>query len=145
VSLEEAILEKVRSLPAAKQEEVLRFADGLQKRGPVRMAGSRDRSREMVWIKENRGDYSYQWVVVEGERLIALTRTHTRSLPPPKPWVSSFFGTHSFGRSAAVCSGLAACRYRSTSTFHIAMRPPLALRFQKASAFSDGSGLVCGA
>ena len=71
MSLEEAILEKVRRLPAAKQEEVLRFADGLQKRGPVRMAGSRDRSREMAWIKENRGNYSDQWVVAEGERLIA--------------------------------------------------------------------------
>ncbi|MGA2601417.1 MAG: hypothetical protein ABSH09_31010 [Bryobacteraceae bacterium] len=99
MSLEEAILEKVRSLPAAKQEEVLRFADGLQKRGPVRMAGSRDRSREMVWIKENRGDYSYQWVVVEGERLIALTRTHTRSLPPPKPWASKFLFWYTFFRT----------------------------------------------
>ena len=71
MSLEEAILERVRRLPAAKQEEVLRFADELQKRGPVRMAGSRDRSREMAWIKEHRGDYSDQWVVVDGERLIA--------------------------------------------------------------------------
>ncbi len=30
MSLEEAILDKVRRLPPAKQEEVLRFADGLQ-------------------------------------------------------------------------------------------------------------------
>lgn len=71
MSLEEAILEKVRRLPAAKQEEVLRFADGLQQRGPVRVVASRDRSREMAWIKENRAKYSDQWVVVEGERLIA--------------------------------------------------------------------------
>jgi hypothetical protein len=38
MSLEEAIMDKVRRLPPAKQEEVLRFADGLQrhsKNGPV--------------------------------------------------------------------------------------------------------------
>jgi len=29
MNLEEAILDKVRHLPQAKQEEVLRFADGL--------------------------------------------------------------------------------------------------------------------
>ena len=40
MSLEEAILEKVRLLPPAKQEEVLRFADGLHRnaallKGPI--------------------------------------------------------------------------------------------------------------
>jgi hypothetical protein len=71
MSLEEAILDKVRRLPTAKQEEVLRFADGLQHRSPVRMVPSRDRSREMDWLKENRAQYADQWVVVEGDRLIA--------------------------------------------------------------------------
>ena len=71
MSLEEAILEKVRRLPRAKQEEVLRFADGLQQRSPVRMVPSRDRSREIDWLAQNRAKYADQWVVVEGDRLIA--------------------------------------------------------------------------
>jgi hypothetical protein len=71
MSLEEAILDKVRRLPPAKQEEVLRFADGLQHRSPIRIVPSRDRSREMEWLKENRAKYANQWVVVEGDRLIA--------------------------------------------------------------------------
>ena len=71
MSLEEAILDKVRRLPPAKQEEVLRFADGLQHRSPIRVVPSRDRSREMEWLKENRAKYENQWVVVEGDRLIA--------------------------------------------------------------------------
>ena len=50
MSLEEAILDKVRRLPPAKQEEVLRFADELQHRAAVRMVPSRDRSREMNWV-----------------------------------------------------------------------------------------------
>lgn len=70
MSLEEAILEKVRRLPPAKQEEVLRFADDLQHRS-LSMVPSRDRSHEMEWLKENRAKYANQWVVVEGDRLIA--------------------------------------------------------------------------
>jgi len=71
MSLEEAILDKVRRLPPAQQEEVLRFADGLQDESLVRMVPSRDRSREMDWIRENRTRYPDQWVVAEGDRLIA--------------------------------------------------------------------------
>jgi hypothetical protein len=71
MSLEEAILDKVRRLPPAKQEEVLRFADALQHRSPLRPAASRDRTREMGWIRENRARYADQWVVVEDDRLIA--------------------------------------------------------------------------
>lgn len=71
MSLEEAILDKVRRLPPAKQEEVLRFADGLEHRSSVRLVPSRDRSCEMEWIRQNRGNYADQWVVVEGDRLIA--------------------------------------------------------------------------
>ena len=71
MSLEEAILDKVRRLPPAKQQEVLRFADGLQHQSVVRTVPSRDRSREMNWIRENRARYADQWVVVEGDRLIA--------------------------------------------------------------------------
>lgn len=70
MSLEEAILEKVRRLPPAKQEEVLRFVDRLL-RPPARMVPSRNRSREIDWLQENRTKYADQWVVVEGDRLIA--------------------------------------------------------------------------
>jgi hypothetical protein len=71
MSLEEAILDKVRRLPPAKQEEVLRLADGLQHRSATRMVPSHDRNREMRWIEENRAAYADQWAAVEGDRLIA--------------------------------------------------------------------------
>jgi hypothetical protein len=71
VSLEEVILDRVRRLPPAKQEQVLRFADELQQEGNLRFVPSRDRSREMRWIRDNRAEFAGQWVVVEGDRLIA--------------------------------------------------------------------------
>jgi len=71
MSLEEAILDKVRRLPPAKQEEVLRFADGLQRERAPREAPARDRNREVKWIADNRSAYAGQWVAVEGDRLVA--------------------------------------------------------------------------
>jgi hypothetical protein len=71
MSLEEAILDKIRRLPPAKQEEVLRFADGLQRNATARMVPSRDRTIEVKWIDENRLAYADQWVAVEGNRLVA--------------------------------------------------------------------------
>ena len=69
MSLEEAIIDKIRRLPPGKQEEVLRFADGLQDSG--RIVPSRDRTMEMKWIDLNRAAYADQWVAVEGDRLVA--------------------------------------------------------------------------
>jgi Family of unknown function (DUF5678) len=71
MSLEEAILDKVRRLPPAKQEEVLRFADVLQRGATPRTVPSRDRTLEMKWIDENRAAYANQWVAVEGDRLVS--------------------------------------------------------------------------
>lgn len=71
MSLEEAILDKVRRLPPTKQEQVLRFADGLQQGREIRAVPSRDREREMAWIRQHRAEYANQWVVIEGERLVA--------------------------------------------------------------------------
>src|SRR2546423_1778788 len=71
MSLEEAILEKVRHLPPAKQEEGLRFADGLKRQPTPRMVPARDRTREMKWIADNRSAHAGQWVAVEGDRLVA--------------------------------------------------------------------------
>jgi hypothetical protein len=71
MSLEEAILDKVRRLPASQQEEVLRFADGLQHSAAARIVGARDRTSEMKWINEHRAAYADQWVAVEGSRLVA--------------------------------------------------------------------------
>ncbi len=71
MTLEESIVDKVRRLPPAKQEELLRFADGLQRTEATRMVPSRDRTKEMKWIHENRAAYADQWVAVEGDRLIA--------------------------------------------------------------------------
>jgi hypothetical protein len=50
MSLEEAILDKVRRLPLEQQEEVLRFADGLQQRPPVRRAPSRNFLGRTGWL-----------------------------------------------------------------------------------------------
>ena len=71
MSLEEAILDRVRRLPPAEQEQVLHFADGLQRGERIRRVPSRDRRREMSWIQANRARYADQWVVVEGDVLIA--------------------------------------------------------------------------
>ena len=71
MSIEEAILETVRRLPPTQQERVLRFADGLRQEPIVRIVPSRDRRREMKWIKANRAAYADQWVVVDGDCLIA--------------------------------------------------------------------------
>lgn len=71
MNLEEAILKTVRRLPSAKQEEVLRFADGLQRGAARRMVPCRDRTKEMKWIDENRAAYAGQWVAVEGDALVA--------------------------------------------------------------------------
>jgi hypothetical protein len=71
MSLEEAILDSVRRLPPAKQQQVLRFADGLHCQAAVRIVPSRERTKEMKWIGENRSTYANQWVVVEGDRSIA--------------------------------------------------------------------------
>ena len=71
MSFEEAILDKVRSLSPAKQAEVLRFADRLQHTAAATTVPSRDRTREMKWIDENRAAYADQWVAVNGDRLVA--------------------------------------------------------------------------
>jgi hypothetical protein len=70
MSLEEAILDKVRRLSPAKQEEVLRLADVLERGATARMVPARARTQEMKWIDENRAAYADQWVAVEGDRLI---------------------------------------------------------------------------
>ena len=71
MSLEEAILDTVRRLPLSKQEQVLQFAAVLHQQPVLRTVPSRDRQREMNWIQENRARYANQWVVVDGDRLIA--------------------------------------------------------------------------
>ena len=71
MSLEEAILDKVRHLPPAKQRELLRFADSLQRQPAPREVPARDRKREVKWIADNRSAYADQWVAVEGDRLVA--------------------------------------------------------------------------
>jgi hypothetical protein len=71
MSLEEAILDKVRGLSPAKQAEVLRFADRLQRTPSTTTVPFRHRTREMMWIDANRTAYANQWVAVNGDRLVA--------------------------------------------------------------------------
>ena len=71
MNLEEAILDKVRHLPQEKQEEVLRFADGLQRQNAIGPDPKRDRVKERIWIERNRAEFAGQWVAVEGDRLVA--------------------------------------------------------------------------
>ena len=66
MNLEESILDKVRSLPPAGQEQVLRLASS---------------RREMEWVKENRANYADQWVVVKGDRLIATAKAAGVDIP----------------------------------------------------------------
>src|SRR5437763_515655 len=58
MSLEQAILDKIRHLPQANQEEVLRFADGLQRQTAIRQIPTRDRTREMKWVARNRAAFA---------------------------------------------------------------------------------------
>jgi hypothetical protein len=71
MSLEDAILDRIRRLPPTQQQQVLRFADGLRPDPAIRVVPSRDRQCEMNWIKVNRAKYAGQWVVVDGDRLIS--------------------------------------------------------------------------
>jgi|SRR5450432_1464619 hypothetical protein len=71
MSLEEAILDKVRHLSQAKQEEVLRFADGLRRQDRTKSVPRRDRTKEMKWVADNRAAFAGRWVAVEGDRLVA--------------------------------------------------------------------------
>ncbi len=71
MTLEDAILEKVRRLPPSEQEKVLRFADTLGGKPKTSRVPARDRSREMRWVAENRSAYVDQWVAVDGDRLVA--------------------------------------------------------------------------
>jgi hypothetical protein len=71
MNLEEAILDKVRHLPPAMQQEVLRYADGLQRQTNIGPGPSRDRALERIWIDQNRATFAGQWVAVEGDRLLA--------------------------------------------------------------------------
>ncbi|MBV9744804.1 MAG: hypothetical protein JO099_13665 [Acidobacteriia bacterium] len=73
MTLEEAILEKVRRLPPHKREQVLRFANSLDGDPAERRVPSRDRSSEVKWIEENRSTYADHWVALEGDRLIAAS------------------------------------------------------------------------
>ena len=65
--------DKVRRLPLAQQEEILRFALGLERGNAPRKVVSRDRCSEMKWLHQNRAAYAEQWVAVEGDRLIAAS------------------------------------------------------------------------
>jgi hypothetical protein len=76
MSIEQAILEKLRALPPEKQRQVLNYASSLDTRDRSGSSASarvdfRDRSREMQWVMENRKTYGGHWVAVEGDRLIA--------------------------------------------------------------------------
>jgi len=71
MSIEDAILDKVRRLPPAQQKEVLRFADGLQRAASGGMHPYRNRTKEMKWIDDNRAGYADQWVAIEDDRLVA--------------------------------------------------------------------------
>jgi len=73
MSLEEAILDRVRRLPPTQRQQVLRFVDGLRLDPAIRIVPSRDRPSEVNWIKVNRAKYAGQWVVVDGNRLISAS------------------------------------------------------------------------
>jgi hypothetical protein len=70
MTLEEAILNRVRQLPREKQEELLRIADGLtEAERPSKPYNPR--TKEIRWISEHKHDYAGLWVSLDGDRLIA--------------------------------------------------------------------------
>jgi hypothetical protein len=71
MSLEEAILEKVRKLPEVDKKRVLRFLDGLRHSPVVKTVPYNDRHKELEWIRRNRETYMNMWVSLDGARLIA--------------------------------------------------------------------------
>src|SRR5581483_2074090 len=73
MTIEDAILEKVRALPQDKQEEVLRFAESLRPEPATSQAPYRDLSREMEWFANNRHspEYMNQFVAIEGDTVVA--------------------------------------------------------------------------
>ena len=68
MTLEDAILEKVRQLPTSEQERVLQFADSLRAKPAIRQVPPEDLSREMEWWAQNRHNPAYmdQFVVING-------------------------------------------------------------------------------
>ena len=68
MTLESAIIEKVRRLPAAQQEEVLRFADGLDH--AFQKQASPYRAQEIAWLESNRTAYAGRWVALHDGTLV---------------------------------------------------------------------------
>jgi hypothetical protein len=74
----EQIIQSLRELPAKEQEEVRRWlgngqaADAAEPRVSERQQRSENSLR---WLKENRLNYTGQWVALDGDRLIAQGKT----------------------------------------------------------------------
>jgi hypothetical protein len=82
MTIEEAVLEKLRELPADKQAEVLDFVEFLLARSEPEPNGAPVAEAEtpaegeaghasMRWVRGHRAEYLGRWVALEGERLLA--------------------------------------------------------------------------
>ena len=71
MSLEEAIMETVRTLPESDQQKVLGFAEALNTRPRFRTGRYWDGEKEMEWVARNREAYMNMWVSLDGDRLVA--------------------------------------------------------------------------
>jgi hypothetical protein len=73
MTLEDAILERVRQLSTVDQERVLHFADELRSKPELEQVPSHHRSREIEWLAQNRHNpaYANQRVVIEGDSVVA--------------------------------------------------------------------------
>lgn len=76
MTIEEMVLEKLRHLPDAKKAEALRLISSLEDEGapqaPTRPKPDREKTRQsMRWVAENWREYQGQWVVLDGDRLVA--------------------------------------------------------------------------
>jgi hypothetical protein len=73
MTIEEAVLEKLRALPEDKKAEVLRYVEHVEaetRRQQLPRTASDRASAAMRWISEHRAEYTGLWVALDGDRLV---------------------------------------------------------------------------
>lgn len=75
----EQVLEAAKQLPPSERQKLIESLQEHAESPPKKKFGrrvvppvpSKDRTREMLWLKEHGKEYAGQWVALEGDQLIA--------------------------------------------------------------------------